>query len=285
MSIVSLFGKGFIGSHFVKQFPSDVFVEERDSRVSEFPDILYMISTVHNYHVLEEGFGIFEDLSTNLIHFMEVLSESRKRHGSELVFNLISTWFVFGNNPDIPAKEDSPCNPKGFYSITARAREQLLISYCETFKIKYKIMRLGNVIGPGDEKASLKKNALQYFCKELANGRPITRYKRASVRDYIDVRDCVRAIRLVMDKGEPNQIYNIANGRGLNVKDLIDHAWVTSGFKSKISEIDVPDFHKTVQTPVIYMDNSKIRALGYIQEHDIENTVAELVHRYEQEEK
>ena len=277
---VSLFGAGFIGGQYISAYPDKAFVQPRGSLASLYPNILYMISTIHNYHP-KDG-NPFIDIETNLWHFMSVLHNSHEAHGDNIIFNLISTWFVYGQT-EIPAKETSPCNPTGFYSITARAREQLLISYCETFGLKYRILRLGNVIGVEDKKISLKKNALQYFIQELAQGRTITRYKEGSIRDYIDVRDCVKAIHLVLENGELNQIYNVANGQGLNVKNLIDHAWRVSGYKSKIEEMEVPQFHKTVQVPTMYMDISKIKRLGYVKKHDIKVSIEELVYHYESE--
>ena len=61
--------------------------------------------------------------------------------------------FVYGQT-QMPATEESICNPTGFYSITKRAAEQLIISYCETYGIKYRILRLCNVYGIGDTKFS-----------------------------------------------------------------------------------------------------------------------------------
>lgn len=274
MSKIALFGHGFIGRELTRQFPDFYDPMPRDAIDTVAPQILYGISTTHNYHV-KDG-DPFIDINTNLVHFMKVLDASISE---ETVFNLISTWFVYGET-DLPAREDSYCNPKGFYSITARAREQLLISYCDTFGLKYRILRLGNVIGVGDEKASLKKNALQWFIKEIALGNDIKIYKDASVRDYIDVRDCARAIHLVLEKGELNTIYNIANGQGLNVKDLIQTALRAGGFESNVTEMEVPEFHKVVQTRAMFLNVNKIKSLGYVQQHDIKTSIRELVSYY-----
>lgn len=273
---VALFGVGFIGGEYVKAYPETVVVprDEIYCDCGEADSILYMRSTVHNYHP-KDG-DPFIDIETNLVHFMEVLHANMN---SKRVFNLISSWFVYGNTTT-PAKENSPCNPTGFYSITARAREQLLISYCETFGYKYRILRLGNVIGIGDTKASPKKNALQWMVKELAQGREVKVYKGNPTRDYIDVRDCVRAIRLVLEKGELNQIYNVSNGQGLAIRSLLQHANECAGHKGKIGEMDIPDFHRLVQTPSIYLDITKIKKLGYIQRHDIKTSICELVSHY-----
>jgi nucleoside-diphosphate-sugar epimerase len=281
MEEVSLFGKGFIGSWYEDMAPCRVNVMEKNWLRADDPNILYTISTVHNYHA-KEG-EPFLDIETNLLYFMKVLETNHLNWQERMVFNLVSTWFVYGNT-ELPAKETSPCNPTGFYSITARAREQLLISYCETFGLKYRILRLGNVIGAGDKKVSRKKNALQYMVSEIAKGNDVDYlYKNGAIRDYIDVRDCVDAIHLVLEKGELSQIYNIANGQGLNVNDLVNVAWAESGYLSKITEIPVPEFHRKVQTPKMWMDVSKLKKLGYVQKHDIKNSVRELVHHYQNE--
>jgi nucleoside-diphosphate-sugar epimerase len=215
---VSLFGYGFIGREFVRQFP-DTVVVDRDSNYSPTENILYGISTIHNYHP-KEG-DLFMDVETNLIKFLNVLQANQDR---DIVFNLISSWFVYGQTEKLPASEDDLCNPTGFYSVTAYAREKLLESYCKTFNIKYRILRLGNVIGIGDEKASPKKNALQWMISELSKGNEVELYKGDAIRDYIDVRDCARAIHLVLEKGEYNAIYNVSNGQGLRISRLLEVA-------------------------------------------------------------
>lgn len=280
MNSTVVFGAGFVGGKYVEAYPLDSVAANRDHIYSFAPDILYLRSTVHNYHP-KDG-DPYIDVETNLLHFLRVLNENRKTFSTELTFNLISTWFVYGRT-NYPAKEDSVCNPTGFYSISARAREQLLISYAETFGIKYRIMRLGGVIGIGDHKASPKKNALQWMVKEVAQGREVKVYDGDAIRDYIDVRDCVRAIRLVLEKGNLNEIYNIANGQGLRISDLVDHANITGGWKGTVGNMPVPEFHKAVQVPSMYLDIKKIRDLGYVQQHDIKTSVAELVRHYQSE--
>lgn len=271
----SLFGVGFVLGEYAKTYPDEVICIDRESRFANSNNILYGRSTVHNYHP-KEG-DPFIDIRTNLLHFMQVLDLNINE---DVTFNLISTFFVYGQGAQLPAKEDSPCNPSGFYSITANAREQLLRSYCGTFGLKYRILRLCNILGTGDKKASPKKNALQWMIKELAEGKEIKIYKGDNIRDYMDVRDCVRAIHLVLEKGEPNQAYNISSGVGRRISDLVERANHALGYTGKIGEQDVPEFHKVVQTPVFVADNSKLKALGYEPQYDINTTVEEIAHYY-----
>jgi nucleoside-diphosphate-sugar epimerase len=212
--------------------------------------------------------------------FASVLSSN---HGRDIVFNLVSTYFVYGNTT-VPAREETPCNPLGFYNVTAYAREQLLKTYCMMFpNVKYRIMRLGNVIGIDDPKASQKKNVLQWMIKKMARGEEVT-ITADVVRDYIDVRDCVRAIRLVIDKGEYNTTYNIANGKGIRLSTLVEEANRELGYRAKVNYAGTSN-QGVFLPPAFYLDTTKIKKLGYIQQHDITVSVREIAQYYAKKEK
>jgi nucleoside-diphosphate-sugar epimerase len=202
------------------------------------------------------------DIHTNQILLMRMLANAYQKFGNDFIVNFISSWFVYGKWADIPAKESTPCNPTGFYSITKYAAEKLLQSYCETTGAKYRILRLANVLGLGDMKASLRKNSIQFIIQELETGRDVKVYVPSSVRDCIGVEDCVDAIRLVLTKGNTNEIYNIGTGIPIEVNKLFK--LVEHYSEGKIIEIPIPEFHKQVQERVFYMDISKLRELGYV---------------------
>lgn len=252
-------GTGFVGSNFVKY--NTCVLNSRDDYVPKTENILYFISTVDNYNVHTDP---FIDIETNLTLLMKVLKNTKP--GS--TFNFISSWFVYGDT-DLPAKEDSYCNPKGFYSITKRAAEQLLISYCETFKINYRILRLANVIGKDDKKVSKKKNAFQYLINEMKQGNNIDVYEGGNfIRDYIDIADTVEAIRLVIEYGEVNQIFNISNGVPNYFNELLLYAADKLNYKGTMRSVSQPNFHKTIQVKSMYLDNTKLKKLGYFQTVD-----------------
>lgn len=263
-------GSGFVGSEFVKQNP-DCIVNARDDYKVKTYDILYMISTVTNYNVKTDP---YIDIDTNLTTLMKVLEQCRDSH---LTFNFVSSWFVYGET-EMPATEESNCYPNGFYSITKRCAEQLLISYCETFGIKYRILRLANVAGSGDKKASPQKNALQHMINELKAGRDVNVYDGGNLyRDYIHVSDAARAIKTIMDKGEVNTIYNVGNGKPLLFKDMIEYAKELIGGEGKLNPIEIPQFHKTVQVRSMWMLSDKLKSLGYEPKYDLEAIIEDMV--------
>jgi len=230
-----------------------------------------MISTTDNYNVLEDP---YKDINTNLIKLMDVLDNCKNK---DIIFNFVSSWFVYGDT-DLPAKETSYCNPKGFYSITKKCAEDLLISYCKTFDIKYRILRLANVYGNNDSGTSKKKNALTYLINRIKNNEEINLYFNGYfIRDYIHVEDACKAIKLCLDKSQVNDIYNIGNGEPIVFKDIIDYVVKQTNSKSNIIAIDQPEFHRIVQVKDMYLDTTKINRLGFKKDIDIYQGISKLL--------
>ena len=263
-------GRGFVGSEFLRQNP-DCIVNERHDYTVTSNNILYLISTISNYNMLTNP---YIDIETNLTTLMRVLEQCK---GRNVTFNFVSSWFVYGDT-DMPAREDSICKPTGFYSITKKTAEDLLVCYCKVFNIKYRILRLANVVGPGDPKASLQKNALQHLITELKNNRDIKIYDNGNMyRDYVHVSDVARAIKLVMDKGDINTVYNIGNGKPIKFRKIIDYAHKVTNSTSVMHNIEPPEFHKIVQVHSMFMNTEKLRALGYEPRYSMEQIVQDMI--------
>ena len=276
MKIQVFGGSGFVGSEFTKQNPGCI-VNARDDYSVKEKNILYMISTVTNYHVKTNP---YIDIDTNLTTLMKVLEQIKNnmlQAEDGYVLNFISSWFVYGET-EMPAHEESNCYPNGFYSITKRCAEQLLISYCETFGIKYRILRLANVAGSGDKKASPQKNALQHMINELKAGRDVNVYDGGNLyRDYIHVSDVARAITLIMETGEVNTTYNVGNGQPLLFKDMIEYAKELIGGEGKLVPIEIPQFHRTVQVRSMWMLSDKLKSLGYTPNYNMKAIIEDMV--------
>ena len=268
---ISLYGStGFIGSNFLNRYREvyNLINIPRDQDISESNEALYFISTTTNYNVFEDP---FLDIDTNLSKLINVLEANKNKE--DFVFNFISSWFVYGDHGLSPCSENSYCNPKGFYSITKRAAEQLLISYCETFNIKYRIIRLCNVIGKGDS-FSLKKNALQQMISNLKVNDPVNLYDNGShLRDYLHVNDVCKAISICISRMSHNDIINIGRGKSNTIFEMMSYAKYILGSKSTFTNIDPPKFHSIVQARDVIIDTKKINSLGFIPELTIRESI------------
>ena len=263
MNDISIFGaSGFIGSKFCELYPDEVIKIDRNDYVPKSNNILYFISTTDNYNVFTNP---LLDIESNLTVLVKVLQNCKKGD----TFNYISSWSAYGKVP-LPAKEDSCCDPRGFYSITKRTAEQLLVSYCKTFEINYKIFRLPNVMGETDKGVSKKKNALQYLIGEIKNNRDINLYNGGNfVRDYMYVEDVCRAIHLCTEKSEINDVINIGTGIASKFLDLMNYCRAKSNSTSNFNTINPSSFHDIVQVKDMYLDVTKLKALGFTQQYSV----------------
>ena len=262
-------GKGFVLGEYVAQYYHPAIgniasVNDRDDYVVYSSNVLYGISTIHNFHIFTD---VHIDINTNLNVLMDVLENWRKYQeltGIRGTFNYLSSWLVYGNQDNIPVPETAECNPSGLYSITKRCAEQMLISYCTTYGLNWRILRLSNVVGLGDNKVSAQKNGLQYMINNMANGKDVEIYGDGKFyRDFTHVSDVATAIDLVLSKGRLNETYNIGNGKGRMFGDIILYAREQLKTSGVVRFVEPKEFQKQVVVQTFYMDNSKLLTLGY----------------------
>ena len=264
MSKISVYGgTGFIGGTFCEMFPEEVVLVPRNNREPETNEVLYFISTTTNQSVFS---NLHIDIDTNLSIFVDVLEKCKNK---DITFNFISSVFVYGNDI-LNAKETDCCNPRGFYSITKRCAEQLLVSYCETFGIKYRILRISNVYGL-DKTVSSGKNVLGYMIGLLKENKDINLYGGGKfLKDYMFVDDVCRAIRVVLEKGNQNEIYNIASGTSMLFVDIIQRAKDMIQSKSSLISISFPKEQEYLQIKNMSLNIDKLNGLGFNCNIDLE---------------
>lgn len=257
MNKISVYGgTGFVGSVFSRLYADEVIVIPREERKPQSENIVYFLSTTSNYNVFDD---LHLDINTNLNVLMDVLEHCKN---TNTVFNYISTGFVYGNDI-LDSKETDLCDPKGFYSITKRAAEQLLISFCETFDVKYRIIRSASIYGH-DKTQSSTKNVLGHMVNLLKEDQDISLYDGGKYyRDYMHVEDVSRAIKTVIEKGELNSIYNIGAGQPRLYKDIILLAKQMLNSKSNIMSVETPDFYRRVQAKNFTLNVNKLHLLGF----------------------
>ena len=259
--MISVYGStGFIGGRYLKMYSDGSIPISRSENAPQSKDVLYFISTTHNYNIFTEP---HKDIDTNVTKLISVLEECRK-NDPNTVFNFVSSWFVYGMNCSLNTKETDPCDPTGFYSITKRAAEQMLICYCRTFGMKYRIMRMTNIIGESDGGVSAKKNAIQYMIGLLKKNEPVKLYDDGcNIRDFMYVDDACRAIDVCIRNAPVNEIINISNSEPVSIGYIIRYSKEKLDSQSEFISIETPHFHRVVQVKDVCLNNEKLRSYGY----------------------
>ena len=257
MSKISVYGAtGFIGGTFCGLYPNDTIGIPREQRGPLSHNILYLISTTSNHNMLND---LTLDVDVNLRVLLETLDYCKNE---KITFNYVSTSFVYGADI-IDAKESDVCDPRGFYSITKRSAEQLITSFCEVNNVNYRIMRIANVYGQ-DKTVSPKKNVLGFLISLMRENKPLTLYNNGDdLRDYMHVIDICRALKIVMDTGELNSIYNIASGNPLPFRNILEMVRDNLGSSSELIPTETPRFNQLVQPKNVSLNVDKLNSLNF----------------------
>jgi len=258
-------GKGFIGSQYVKDYYDAAIgniasVNSREDYTVHSKDVLYFISTTDNQNVY---LNPLLDINTNLVTLIKVLENWRLRPDShDGVFNFISSWFVNSST-------------KGFYTSTKRCAEELLESYCTAFGLKYRILRLPNVVGPEDKTVSAKKNALQYVIGLLSKDQDVR--LRSALREYMHVEDCVRAIDTILARGGVNTVYEVGTGEKKDFASAVAHARRLLNSKSRII------YEEGIDLGAPVTKTEPLRMLGFYPKYSFNEIIHQLVARVRNE--
>jgi GDP-4-dehydro-6-deoxy-D-mannose reductase len=128
-------------------------------------------------------------------------------------------------NPDeLPITEGNPLRPLSPYAVSKVAQDLLGYQYFKSYGLKIVRTRAFNHTGPRRGEVFVTSNfAKQLIEIELGKRKPVLYVGNLdAVRDFSDVRDVVRGYALALQKGTPGEVYNIASGKGITIKGLLD---------------------------------------------------------------
>ena len=96
-------------------------------------------------------------------------------------------------------------------------------------------------------------------------------------RDFSDVRDVVRAYRLLMEKGRSGSVYNVGSGRAVSVGELLERLLRLS--EAEIRVVTDPSRFRPIDVPLHVADISALREdTGYEGRIPLEETLQDILH-------
>jgi GDP-4-dehydro-6-deoxy-D-mannose reductase len=192
---------------------------------------------------------------------------------------VISSADVYGtcSPEEVPLTEDHPVDPRSPYGASKVAAEVLARRAWRGDGLEAVIARPFNHIGPG-QSTSFVAPALaeRIAAAELAGGGVVRHGDLSPRRDLTDVRDVVRAYRLLVEAGEPGATYNVCSGRDLAMAELLE--LLVRQARAPIStEVD-PALLRPVDLPVLRGSYTRLHErTGWSPEIDVGRTVADVL--------
>jgi dTDP-glucose 4,6-dehydratase len=213
-----------------------------------------------------------EFLSTNVVGTQTMLDACRLHEPRVL---MVSTDEVYGpSEPDGQTlSEDRPLSPRSPYAASKAAADLLCQAYRATYGMNVTVVRGTNAYGP----RQIERVVPTYAVAAL-EGRPVPVYGRGEQRrEWLHVRDWVRAAIVVLRRGDPGVVYNIGGGHELSNLELARRICSLAGAPDSLIAFvaDRPghDFRYG-------LSSDRVRALGWHPQIPFEDGLAETVEWY-----
>jgi len=179
---------------------------------------------------------------------------------------------------ETPIKETNPLRPLSPYAVSKVGQDYLGYQYFQSYGLKVLRTRGFNHTGPRRGQVFVTSNfCSQVAAIELGLQEPVIRVGNIdAIRDFTDVRDMVRAYWLAVTKAKPGEVYNIATGSGIRIREMLERIIELSGLDVKI-EVD-PDRLRPSDVEILIGDSSKFRAdTGWEPRIPFEQTLRDLM--------
>lgn len=161
---------------------------------------------------------------------------------------------------ETPIKETNPLRPLSPYAVSKVGQDFLGYQYFMSYGLKVVRTRGFNHTGPRRGDVFVTSNFARQVARiELGLAPPLIRVGNLdAVRDFTDVRDMVRAYWLAVTEARPGEVYNVATGRGMSIRELLDQLLALSRVEVKV-ETD-PARLRPSDVQILIGDASKFRA-------------------------
>ncbi len=151
---------------------------------------------------------------------------------------------------DLPLTEESPIRPVTPYGASKAAADVLALQTYLGDGLGTLRVRAFNHTGPGQGVSMLVPGLAQRIADaERTGGSKIKVGHLDVVRDLSDVRDVVRAYRLLVELGTPGEAYNVCSGRGVSVQEVADAMLAMSD--APLELVVDPELVRTVDVPML----------------------------------
>ena len=284
-------GRGFVGSWLadhLRELGDEVVAIDREVEITDptallgamsaaAPDAVYHLAALT--HVGQSWEEPLQVLEVNIMGTAAVLAAARQC-GTDPRVLVTSSAEVYGAVTDpglLPLSETSPTAPLTPYAASKLAAEAVVDQAYLGHGQHVITVRPFNHIGPGQTPNFAVPALAKRIVEADRRGSPTIPVGNLSARrDFTDVRDVVRAYRLLIEAGRPGEVYNVCSGRDVSIGEIADGLLKLAGTTLEF-ETD-PTLVRPVEVPVLRGDPTRlVDATGWKPEVPLDQTLADVL--------
>jgi len=290
MKVLITGGSGFVGTYLQAHSRAEgdevisvdrsgsehLDITDRDAVEQSFarhrPDVVYHLAALA--HVGESWGDPTGVLRVNVEGTAHVLNAARAVDVGRVI--LIGSAEEYGNveERDLPLCEDAPLRPASPYGVSKIAASFLGLQAHLAYGLDVVRVRAFGHTGPGQsDRFLVPALARRIAVAERDEQDEIRVGSLDPIRDLSDVRDVVRAYRLLAQRGEAGAVYNVCSGSGVSVREIANHLVAAARRPLRIT-VD-PELVRPVDVPRLVGNGSKLRErTGWAPEYRLDETLA-----------
>jgi GDP-4-dehydro-6-deoxy-D-mannose reductase len=184
-----------------------------------------------------------------------------KDAGVERVLS-VSSADVYGtvSEDELPIDEDAPLRPVTPYAASKVAADYLGLQAWLGWKLPVLRVRAFNHLGPGQSPKFVAPALAERIARnERDGGTDVPVGNLSARRDFTDVRDVVRAYRLIMEHGAGGEAYNVCSGIDVEINEIADQ--LVAEARAPMTLRHDPSLERPVDVPVLRGDNTRIHKI------------------------
>jgi len=261
VKIVITGGAGFIGSHLAEYWSNqgaevhiiDSLRSGFEKNIKEFSNVVFHKGSIVNkeltLEVLKNTDYVFnlaalvsvpeslekpeECIDINVKGLLNILDAAKVHKVKKVVHS--SSAAIYGDDPRLPKDVSMRPKPQTPYGITKLDGEYYLQMYFEQYGLPTTSLRYFNVFGPRQDPKSQYAAAIPIFVFKALKNEPITIYGDGEqTRDFVYVKDVVKANVLAAENEKVTGVFNVANEKAITINELAKLIIKTTNSKSKI---------------------------------------------------
>jgi GDP-4-dehydro-6-deoxy-D-mannose reductase len=192
---------------------------------------------------------------------------------------LVSSSEVYGRvgQDCMPVREEQPFAPVNPYAASKAAAEMVGLQYWLGRELEVVRARAFNHTGPGQREGFVVPDLAKQVARVARGEQDAVLTGDISVsRDITDVRDVVRAYRLLLVHGKPGEAYNVCRGEAVKVAEVLRRLMELAGVNAPVRAD--PARYRPADVPVHVGDPSRLVALtGWRPEIPLDQTLADVL--------
>jgi GDP-4-dehydro-6-deoxy-D-mannose reductase len=191
----------------------------------------------------------------------------------------VSSADIYGivSEHELPIDEDAPLRPVTPYAASKIAADYLGLQAWLGWKLPVVRVRAFNHLGPGQSPKFVAPALAERIARnEIDGGTDVPVGNLSARRDFTDVRDVVRAYRLLVEHGESGEAYNVCSGVDVEITDVAMQLLASA--RSPMTLRHDPTLERPVDVPVLRGDNRRIhKATGWTPAIPLEQTLSDVL--------